>query len=208
MEPAVRSISTADDDYIYGVFQSEKSKFINETIEFNLKSSYVIVDCIEENGNFKSLKQKFYSQRPLEINSGGSCQKDVHVQSRCRWNDGTIDENYAMRYIGDYISFSIYNNRTVYRKSQPDLHGNFWFLFKEPDDPLVWSLDWQSSQTNFRGQTEISFIEPNKGFNWRTDSVKRIMKARSCSYTVKALPKISSKKRYLFNNNFEIIFKI
>ena len=140
------------------------------------------------------MKQKFYSKCPLKIPAGGSCQKTVHVQSQCQWNDGTPGKTWHERHTGDYLPHSIYNNRTVYRKSEPDKNGNFWFLFKDDISHSSWSLDWTTTKTNFRGQTEMSDIDLTKGFNLESDHLtnRTNLAQMSCWFEVTPISTINS----------------
>ena len=158
MESAVKSVYVGKADYIVSTFSREKSKFINETIEFNLRSSYSITECVEEEGEFKIIQKRFYKNCPLPIKT--TDVTSIHVESRCE-PVGNY-ENYQINQSGIYIPFSTFNNRTIYRKSKPDRNRRSWFLYKTVVSNS-WQLYPQFSPDTVFAKTRTCVFEQNQG---------------------------------------------
>ena len=159
MEPAVKSVYAGKADYIFSTFAREKSKFINETIEFNLRSSYIITECVEEKGELKIIQKRFYKNCPLPIKS--TDVTSIYVESRC-----VPVGNYAHHQnvqSGIYIPFNTFNNRIIYRKSNPGDYKYFWFLYKTDDVANSWQLHYQSSPDTIFEKTRTCVFEQKKG---------------------------------------------
>ena len=157
----MKSVYVGEEEYIVSIFEQERSKFTNETIEFNLRSSYILTECVEEKGELKITQKRFYKNCPLPIKSADA--KSIFVQSRC--NPVGNYKHHQIAQSGIYIPWSTYNNRTLYRKPNPDSDGNFWFLFKNNGVANSWNLKFQSSPDNFSSKTRTCVFEQNKGYN-------------------------------------------
>ena len=69
------------EDYIVSTFRRHRSQFINETIDFNLRSGFVLTTCAEENNQLKISQKRFYSNCPLPVNE--TILNSVYVKARC-----------------------------------------------------------------------------------------------------------------------------
>ena len=157
-------VFSGEKEFVYYGFKLEKSKFENETILFNLKSSYTLNECVEESGKLQAIQKRFFSKCPLEIKAQNlifPCQRGIHVQSNCKTDDANAKHHHEKVQSGDYFPFNIHNNRTIYRKSQPDDFNNYRFLSKELDGP--WKLHWQNSGELVFGHKEIEVDESITG---------------------------------------------
>ena len=114
LEPAVQSVYTGNQHYIVDGFQLEKSKFINATIEFNLKSSYIINECSKDPGEFQFHKRRYFTKCPLEVDSDDSTH--IYVESKCSLGKNSFISHYEKVLTGVYAQFGVVNDRIVYRK--------------------------------------------------------------------------------------------
>ena len=114
LEPAVQSVYTGNQHYIVDGFQLEKSKFINATIEFNLKSSYIINECSKDPGEFQFHKRRYFTKCPLEVDSDDSTH--IYVESKCSLGQNSFISHYEKVLTGVYAQFGVVNDRIVYRK--------------------------------------------------------------------------------------------
>ena len=161
LEPAVQSVYDGEKDYIISTFRREKSKFLNETVEFNIRSSYILTVCRLENNEMKITQKRYYNKCPLPIKSFN--QTPIYVESRCSGDQQHVIDHHQNVQSGEYISFGLYNNRTIYRKSRPGNNGNYWFLSKINDVPDSWNLHYQSDPDKVFNQTFACGFEHNQG---------------------------------------------
>ena len=92
------------------------------------------------------------------------CYDGIHLQSRCitknalgKWRP----EHHQNVQSGNYLPFSIFNNRTSYQKIEPDLNENKWFLFKN-DDLNAWTL-WRHHNESLFGARNLDMSESVTG---------------------------------------------
>lgn len=154
------SVYVGEEEYIVSSFKHEKSKFINETIEFNLRSSYILTDCVEEKGELKITQKRFYKNCPLPIKPTDA--RSIFVESRCN-PVGTYKHQQIVE-SGIYIPWGIYNNRILYRKPNPDCNGMFWFLYYIIGNGYSWQVGFNSSPDYFDSKTKTCVFGQNKGY--------------------------------------------
>ena len=123
LEPAVESVYMGNQQYIVDGFQLEKSKFINATIEFNLKSSYIINECSKDPDEFIFNKRRFFTKCPLGVDFDDSTH--IYVESKCSLGQNSFINHYEKVLTGVYAQFGIVNKRIVYRKINAGLVGKY-----------------------------------------------------------------------------------
>ena len=156
----VESVYVGEEAYIFSIFKEEQSKFTNATVEFNLRSSYILTECVEENHELKITQKRFYKNCPLPIKSTGV--RSIVVESRC--NPVGNYKHYQIVQSGIYTPWGTYNDRTLYRKSNPDYNGMFWFLSKNSGVANTWNLKYQRSPDTFLSKTKTCVFEQHKGY--------------------------------------------
>ena len=98
-----------------------------------------------------------------------NCQIGINVQSQCSTKNPINERDYPPDHhekvqSGDFFPYGVFNNQTIYQKSEKDYKGNYWFLFKN-DTVDAWNLAVQTFNESFLGQEKVDVDDSVKGKN-------------------------------------------